>query len=153
VRITDSDLANAAFVNALYGVLSVKLGKQAPNGTGHLTARLEGERLEIPSMRYQNRGVDVWMSGTIVNVFDGRQSRVEASAAGSARPLKDLKLPFMADVDQVLKALQGGLATVSIGGTIGKPDIKVIPFMAAGSTLRRFVLGEVSSEVRGTAGR
>jgi hypothetical protein len=153
VRIAESDLANVSFVNVLYSVMSVKLAKEAPSGHGYLTARLEGQRLEIPSMRYQNRGVDVWMSGTILDVFKGRDAPVEATAAGSARPLKDLKLPFMADVDQVLKALQGGLATVEITGNVGKPVTKVIPFAAAGDTFRRFMLGEVRNEVRGTAGR
>jgi hypothetical protein len=153
VRITESDLANVGFINALYSILSVRLGKQPPSGHGHVTARLEGERLEIPTMRYQNRGVDVWMSGAILDVFQGGTSPVEAQAAGSARPLKDLKLPFMADVDQVLKALQGGLATVDIGGTVREPVIKVIPFAASGDTFRRFMLGEVRNEVRGTAGR
>jgi hypothetical protein len=118
-----------------------------------VTARLEGERLEIPSMRYQNRGVDVWMSGTILDIFKGRAATVEATAAGSARPLKDLKLPFMGDVDAILKALQGGLATVSVTGTVGDPVVQVVPFAAAGDTFRRFMLGEVKNEVRGTAGR
>jgi hypothetical protein len=153
LQLTESDLANSRIVDALYTVMSVKLGKRSPTGRGFVEARLEGERLEIPVMRYSNRGVDVWLNAAIVNIFLGGASPIEGSAAGSARPLKDLKLPFMGDVDKVLAALQGGLATVSIGGTVGNPDPKVVPFASTGDAFRRFMIGEVKNEVRGTAGR
>jgi hypothetical protein len=153
VRLTDSDLINIDAVNLLYTVLSVKYGQTQPTGRGWATARLEGERLEIPTVRYMNRGVDVWANAAVVNLFQGAKSPIEGTAAGSARPLKDLKLPFMADVDAVFKALQGGLATVSLEGTVGEPTPRVIPFAAASGAFRRFMLGEVKNEVRGTAGR
>jgi hypothetical protein len=153
VRVTESDLANVDIVNFLYSVMSVKLGQQAPAGRGFATARLEGKRLEIPVVRYSNRGVDLWASGAVVDVFQGTNSPIEGSAAGSARPLKDLKLPFMDDVDKLISALQGGLVTVSIGGTVGEPNPRVITFAQAGEAFRRFMIGEVTNEVRGTAGR
>ncbi|HEY7120363.1 MAG TPA: hypothetical protein VH475_27490, partial [Tepidisphaeraceae bacterium] len=153
MRLTESDLVNVATVNLLYNVLSVKLGPYEPTGRGYIMARLEGERLEIPVVRYFNRGVDLWSNAAVVNVFLGANSPVEGTAAASARPLKDLKLPFMADVDQVLRALQGAVATASIQGTVGKPAPKVIPFALTGDAFRRFMLGEVRNEVRGTAGR
>jgi hypothetical protein len=89
----------------------------------------------------------------VLNIFQGVDSPIEGAAAGSARPLKDLKLPFMADVDQILRALQGGLATASIQGTLKDPQPRVLPFADAGEAFRRFMIGEVKSEVRGTAGR
>ena len=153
LQVADSDLANSAIVNALYSIMSVKLGKHEPTGRGFIEARLEGERLEIPVVRYSNRGVDLWAIMAVVNVFQGRASPLEGSAAGSARPLKDLKLPFMADVDKMLAALQGGLATVRIYGTLGAPDPRVVPFAATGDAFRRFMIGEVKNEVQGTAGR
>jgi hypothetical protein len=153
LRITASDLANVSVVNTLYSVMSIKYGKPEPNGRGHVVARLEGQRLEIPVVRYFNRGVDIWASATVVDIFKGRDSPIEGAAAGSARPLKDLKLPFMADVDQILAALQGGVATASIEGTVGQPQPRVIPFASSSETFRRFMIGEVKNEVRGTAGR
>jgi hypothetical protein len=153
LRVTESDLANSKIVNALYSVMSVKLGKPEPTGHGFLEARLEGERLEIPVVRYINRGVDVWANAAVVNVFRAGASPLEGTAAGSARPLKDLKLPFMADVDKIISALQGGLVTVDIKGTVRDPDVRVIPFASAGDAFRRFMVGEVKNEVRGTAGR
>jgi hypothetical protein len=153
VRITESDLANVPVVNLLYSVLSIKLGPPLPTGRGFAEARLEGERLEVPVIRYFNRGVDIWASAAVVNIFKGADSPIEGTAAGAARPLKDLKLPFMADVDQILRALQGGLATASIQGTVRDPVPKVIPFAQSGEAFRRFMVGEVKNEVRGTAGR
>jgi hypothetical protein len=151
--VTESDLANSKIVNTLYSVMSVKLGTTQPTGHGFAEARLEGERLEIPVIRYINRGVDVWVNAAVVNVFQGGASPLEGTAAGSARPLKDLKLPFMGDVDKIISALQGGLVTVNIGGTLREPDVRVIPFASAGDAFRRFMIGEVKNEVRGTAGR
>jgi hypothetical protein len=59
----------------------------------------------------------------------------------------------MADVDKMIAALQGGLVTVGIKGTVREPDVQVIPFASAGDAFRRFMIGEVKNEVRGTAGR
>jgi hypothetical protein len=152
-RLTKSDLVNIPTVNLLYSVLSVKLGPLAPAGRGFVDARLEGERLEIPAVRYFDRGVDLWAEAAVVNVFRGADSPIVGTAAGSARPLKDLKLPFMADVDQILRALQGAVATAAIEGTLRDPTPRVIPFAEAGEAFRRFMVGEVKNEVRGTAGR
>ena len=118
-----------------------------------MTARLEGPRLEIARTKYFNRGVDLYASVTATDVFKGVDSPLVGTAGGSARPFKDLKLPFMGDVDAILKALQGGLATVSVTGPVREPVIQVVPFAAAGDTFRRFMLGEVKNEVRGTAGQ
>jgi hypothetical protein len=153
VRLTDSDLMNVPTVNFLYSVLSVQLGPPVPRGKGFIDARLEGPRLEIPAIRYVNRGVDIWANLTVLDVFKGIDSPIHGTAGGSARPLKDLKLPFMADVDQMLKALQGAIAVARIEGTIREPRNYLIPFSESGDTFRRFMLGEVKNEVRGTAGR
>lgn len=152
-RITHSDLVNVDVINALYTIMSVQFGPPVPTGRGFVQARLEGERLEIPAARYVNRGVDVWANLTVLDVFKGTDSPIQGTAAGSARPLKDLKLPFMADVDQLLKALQGGLATVEVTGSVRDPAPRVIPFAQSGDTFRRFMLGEIKNETRGTAGR
>jgi hypothetical protein len=59
----------------------------------------------------------------------------------------------MADVDKIISALSGSVATVRLQGTVGNPDPKPIPFADSGETFRRFMIGEVKSEVRGTSGR
>lgn len=153
VRLTDSDLANVKIVNLLYSIMSVQLGPSKPTGKGFIEARLEGKRLEIPVMRYFNRGADLWANAAVVNIFDGDDSPIEGTAAGSIKPLRELKLPFMADVDKIISALSGSVATVKLQGAVGEPDPKVIPFSATGEAFRRFMVGEVKNEVRGTSGR
>ena len=153
VRLTESDLMNVKAVNLLYSIMSVQLGKPVPSGKGFIQARLEGQRLEIPALRYSNRGADIWANAAVVDVFDGAKSPIEGTAAGSVHPLRDLKLPFMADVDKIISALSGSVATVRLRGTVGNPDPQVIPFADSGETFRRFMIGEVKNEVRGTSGQ
>jgi hypothetical protein len=153
IRLTDSDLVNVQAVNLLYSIMSVQLGPPKPTGRGFIQARLEGKRLEIPAMHYFNRGADIWANAAIVDLFKGSDSPIEGTAAGSIKPLRDLKLPFMADIDKIISALSGSVATVSIQGSVGDPVVKVIPFAESGDTFRRFMVGEVKNEVRGTSGR
>lgn len=153
IRLTDSDLVNVPAVNMLYSIMSVQLGPPIPTGKGFIEARLEGKRLEIPVLRYFNRGADLWANAAVLDLFAGPNSRIEGTAAGSIKPLRDLKLPFMDDVDKIISALSGSVATVRLQGTVGNPDPKVIPFSDSGDTFRRFMVGEVKNEVRGTSGR
>jgi hypothetical protein len=153
VRLTESDLANIKVVNLLYSIMSMQLGQQKPTGRGTLEARLEGHRLEIPVMRYFNRGADIWANMAVVDLFKGTSSSIEGTAAGSIRPLRELKLPFMADVDKIVQVLSGSIATVNIQGTVGEPNPVKILFGESGDTFRRFLVGEVKNEVRGTAGQ
>lgn len=153
IRLTDSDLVNLKAVNLLYSIMSVQLGPPKPTGEGFIQARLEGKRLEIPALRYFNRGADIWANAAVVDLFQGAKSPIEGTAAGSIKPLRDLKLPFIADVDKIISALSGSVATVRLEGTVGDPDPKVIPFAESGDTFRRFMIGEVKNEVRGTSGR
>lgn len=153
ITLTNSDLVNVKAVNLLYSIMSVQLGPPVPTGKGFIEARLEGKRLEIPAMHYFNRGADIWANAAVVDIFEGRSSPIEGTAAGSIKPLRDLKLPFMADVDKIISALSGSIATVSLQGTVGDPKPKVIPFADSGETFRRFMVGEVKNEVRGTSGR
>ncbi|HSI32895.1 MAG TPA: hypothetical protein VK986_04835 [Tepidisphaeraceae bacterium] len=153
LRVADSDLVNIDAVTALYNLLSLQGGNKAPAGKGYVIARLEGPRLEIARSKYFNRGVDLYAAVTAVDVFKGVDSPLTGTAGGSARPFKDLKLPFMGDVDKLLSALQGNVATVNIGGTIADPKIKAVPFAESGGAFRRFLVGEVQNEVGGTAGQ
>jgi hypothetical protein len=153
VRVEQSDLVNVDIVAALYSIMSIRLGERPPEGRGFAEFRLEGPRLEIPVVRYFNRGADLWASATVVDVFKGANSPIEGTAAGSARPLRDLKLPFAADMDKIFQALQTNLATVRIAGTVKQPDPKAILFGDATASFRRFMVGEVQAETRGTAGR
>jgi hypothetical protein len=73
---------------------------------------------------------------------------IEGYVVGSGRPLSALKLPFMADVDQILSVLQSNLTTVKVGGFVDQPDVKGATLGDASSGLKRFLTGQVN-ETRG----
>ena len=65
---------------------------------------------------------------------------------GSARPLSALKLPFLADVDQIMSVLQSNLTTVKIEGTLEKYKAEPATFSDVGDALKRFMRGQVNAE-------
>ena len=68
---------------------------------------------------------------------------VSGYVIGSARPLSALKLPFIADVDQIMAVLTSSLATVKLGGTIADPQNQQATFADVGEGLQRFMRGQV----------
>ena len=77
---------------------------------------------------------------------------LDADVVGSVRPLRDLRLPFVGDVDKLLSALQGNLATIRVEGTVHDPKVQTEPFAGISSSLREFILGDVRSQTQNAAG-
>lgn len=136
-------LYDATNVLALRGVNS------QPIGHGTLDVSLQASRLSLQNIRYFNRGVEARSSSIdIGDVWRMPHAPIFGYIVGSARPLKDLKLPILADVDQILNVVQSGLTTVKIEGTVADPKVKTVPFSEASDALKRFIVGEVNSEQR-----
>lgn len=151
VTLSQSDLANVGFVSFLYDAMHLGHDTAVPTGAGRVDLHLESQALSIPGMRYFNRGVEARATMVVANVFD-LDSDVSGAAVGSARPLKSIKLPFLADVDQIFSVLQGNLTSVRISGTVRHPKFEVVPFNDIGQGLRELILGDVKSETGTTAG-
>jgi hypothetical protein len=134
MTLMQSDLANLPMISVLYNALNLQVGKPEPAGEGRLLARLDGDALEITRLTYFNRGSDVIARVRIDNVWAGPASPIRGFAVGAMRPLKKVDLPFIQDVDEAMEALQAGAASVRISGTVGKHEIKPVPFadIAAG---------------------
>ena len=82
--------------------------------------------------------------------LDIKRPHAHGFVVGSARPLKDLKLPLLADVDQIMGVLQQDLTTVKLDGPLEHGgNAKLVPFGEAGAALKRFIVGEVQTETRG----
>jgi hypothetical protein len=84
-------------------------------------------------------------------MWDVADNPILGSAVGTARPLKNIKLPLFAEADAVLSELQGQLTTVEFKGTVREPNkdyIRLVSLAKAGKELRSLVLGEVSSNPR-----
>jgi hypothetical protein len=105
--------------------------------------RLEGHDLQVARLRYFNRGVEVRGAGTIHDIWKMPDSSLDGWAVGSARPLKDVKLPFFADADQIFAALQTNATTFRVDGTVRKPKAAPAALREVGEAMRALIIGDV----------
>jgi len=143
VNLTRSDLGNNNIIGTLYDTLNLQFGPQGPTGTGDLTIRLEGASLEIPAFTYFNRGVEVRGAVRIADLQRGAQSEIEGFAVGSTRVLRGVNLPGVRALDRLLATFQSGAASVSIGGTLGAPQVQVVPLPVVLDPFRRLLWAQL----------
>jgi hypothetical protein len=117
-----------------------------PIGTADVRARLEGANLSVTSARIFNRGVEIRGQLNSTAIWALPDNPISGTAVGSVRPLRDLKLPFLADVDQVLSVLQSNLTTVRVGGTLRNPKVDSGAFADIGQELRGILIGDMKGE-------
>ncbi|MGB7159931.1 MAG: hypothetical protein WBD40_17830, partial [Tepidisphaeraceae bacterium] len=152
VRITDSDLANYDVFAFLYERMNVlNWGRDKPQNRGHGSAdlRFEADTLYVNNIRYFNRGTEIRATTTIHEVWKLPDSPIEGTAAGSVRPFSALRLPLLADVDDVLNVLQQDVLPVRISGTVRHPRVELVPFSEISGAMRSLLLGDVQEETRG----
>ena len=146
VRITESNLGNVDVFAALYNLMNIGAGGfREPTGSGTAELRVEDGRMIVENLRYFNRGTEIRAVAQIDRVWLLPNSPITGTAVGTARPLRDVRLPFFADLDQVLSAVQRNLTTVAIDGTVRDPVPRPITFDDAGSDLRAIILGDVKA--------
>ncbi len=153
LQLTHSELGNFDPIGGLYDLMHVTVNRAEPAGTARVQVRLEGNTLAIPAAHVFNRGIEIRAVGSISDIWDLPDSPLSGVAVGSARPLSNIKLPFMADVDQVLGVLQSNVTTVRVEGTVRKPKVQSATFDDIGEAMRKLLLGDVKAETRGSAGR
>jgi hypothetical protein len=151
LKLTRSDLINSDVIGAFYNVFN--LAPDTPHGRGNAYARLEAGTLRIINLYYRITGLEVRASGEVEDVWLKADSPIAGHAAGSVRQLGDIELPLFAEVDEILTALQQGLVTVEVGGTVRDPKVRPVLFSDINSDLRTFLLGDVKAATKGTAGR
>ena len=96
-------------------------------------------------MRIFNRGVEILGAGTVGDLFVMPDSPIHATLVGTARPLKDIKLPFFSDVDQILSAVQASATTVLVEGTVRQPKVRIATFAEIGDEMKNILLGETTA--------
>ena len=149
VAVTESDLANVDALALLYNATQLGRSTTQPTGNGSLDISLQASTLSLQNIRYFNRGVQARSASVdISDIWHLPHSKIFGYIVGSARPLKDLKLPILADVDQILNVVQTGLTTVKVDGTVAEPKAHVVAFSEASDALKRFIVGEVNTETR-----
>ncbi|MEX2217934.1 MAG: hypothetical protein WD749_04170, partial [Phycisphaerales bacterium] len=138
--VTESDIGRLPVIAQLYAMMRRDAGTVRPTGRTEAAFRLEGDALELSRLHHFNRGTDIVASMTAENIWLGKDSPVHGVAAAAARPLRDLRLPFGAELDRILQGLQANTVSVSVGGTLGEWKTEVVPFNDVRQTLGR-VLG------------
>jgi hypothetical protein len=152
-RITECDLVNFAPVTVLYNLMHVSFGAQKPTGTALVYGRLEGVNLAITTARIFNRGIEIRGLGEVRDIWNVPNSPIQGSAVGSAQPLANIKLPFMADVTKIFSVLQANVTSVRFSGTLKKPDVVQSTLDDVGQAMRSLLLGDVEAQTRGSAQR
>ena len=77
-------------------------------------------------------------------------SPVEGTAVGTARPFRDIRVPFLStyDLDTLLTVLQTDLTTSRMTGTVRAPIIESLAFSDVSEGMRMFILGDFEKEKR-----
>lgn len=152
VKLTESDLAGVPGFTQLYNALHLSLGRQQPSGEGYGAFRIDGGTLSLLSARYFNRGIEAFASGSSPNIWSGKRAGLDYVIVGTARPLKNIDIPFFADMDSVLSILQSALTSMRVTGTVGQPKVIPMAFSELGGNILGVLLGETRS-MQTTAGR
>ena len=152
VKLSDANLGNFSVVAGLYNMMHAGVGLDKPIGTGDVRFHLERGTFHVNHLRYFNRGVEVRATATATHVWDLPDNPITGVAVGTLQPLKVKKLPLLADINDILAAIQRDLTTVAISGDVRKPKITPMFFGDAGGEFRRFIAGDVNSEL-GTNGQ
>ena len=109
--------------------------------------------MNITRFYYFNRGIEARGVGTVHDLKDIPDSRLDASLAGTARPFKNIRLPFLADLDQLLEVIQLNATSIAVHGTLRKPVVEMIPFRDLNREMRELLVGDIQAETRGSAGQ
>lgn len=145
VHFTESDLINFDPMGFLYAAMHAGESR-GPSGTGTIRARLDNRNLEITSLYGRNRGLEVRGAGSIGDIFALPDCTLSGMLVGTTRPLKDIRLPFFANLDQMLTALQSNATTVQVSGTLREPKTRLTTFDQMGDNLRTLLIGDVRGE-------
>jgi len=136
VALTESDLMNIPIIRAVYSGLNLSFEKLDPKGRGTVKLSAHGEKVEIMSFEYFNRGVEVRGAMTIEAVTRGKESPISGFATGSMQPLRDTRIPGTRELDRLLRGLQVGLVSVKLEGTLGNAEPRLVPMPEVQNALR-----------------
>ena len=136
VALTESDLMHTDIIGDIYSALNLTFGELDAKGRGNMVVSAQGDKIEIMSFEYFNRGVEVRGAGEITALTMGKLSPVSGFATGSMQPLRETRLPGTKELDRLISGLQVGLLTVKIEGTLGDTTSRVVPMPEVQNALR-----------------
>ncbi len=147
VKLTQANLVGYGPIADLYNLMHLGPGLDRPIGTGNVRFHLEQGMFRVQQFRYFNRGVEARGVATVRQIWNLPDNPIDGTLIGTAQPLRQKKLPLLADINDILAALQRNFTTIAISGTVRNPSRRVILFGDVGDEMRRFIIGDVSSEL------
>jgi hypothetical protein len=150
IELSDSDLANLDALAFLYSAMSATNAGGPPTGKGDMIVHLEDGQLTLNNVHYFNRGTEARAIVQIDEIWRMPDSPIRGTVAGTARPFRDIKLPFLSNynLDTVMTALQTDLTTVSVNGTVKDPKVGTVAFSDLGEGMRNLLLGDFEKDRR-----
>ncbi len=153
LQITQSDLINTTIISALYNLLHVSTGMQTPIGHGHAAWRLENGNAEITSLHYTDRGASTLATGTVYNIWNMPDSKINGYVVGTVQPLGNFHIPFVPQTKAVLDALESNVSTIQVGGTWKNPTAIPVAFKQLGQTIHETFIRAIVGRKRAAAGQ
>lgn len=143
IEVAESDLASVPGFALIHDILAPKRrnGGNGLTGSGQMTVRMENDAMEFSRITYFNRGTDVVGRLRIENIWLGRESPVSGLFGGVLRPLRDVNLPLIGKLDNVMSAIQTNAASVRVSGTLGDPQQSIAPLAEVTGALERVLRG------------
>ncbi|MBA3338969.1 MAG: hypothetical protein H0T54_04340, partial [Geodermatophilaceae bacterium] len=103
---------------------------------------IEDGQMYLDNLRYFNAGTEIRAVASIDQIWMMPESKLSGTATGTARPLANMKLPFLADLDTILTVVQANVTNVAVDGTVHNPKVRPVTFDEIGTDLRAMVLGD-----------
>lgn len=138
-RLSNSNLINNTVIGSIYRSLVLGAQPSKPQGRGTIELHPRGARLEIDSFYYFNEGIEVRGSGVIEDIERGMESPVSGLVFGTTRPLGNINLPGVAELDDLMGVLLLGSAAVEVDGTLGDVETKVVPVPEVTDAIRSLI--------------
>ena len=150
-NILDADLVNLKAIRTLYDVMQASAGGVQPVGRGGATFAIEQGTVRLTNFNFYNRGIDAHglLAVGPVDLVDVMDTRIDGQVVGAASLLKGTKLPFLSDFDETFRALQSGLTTINVRGTLAKPEVGAAGLDELGSGLKDILVGEAQQKSGG----
>lgn len=148
VKLSEAKLGSLPMFSFLYDVMSAGQDVKNSNGVGTVEVRLENGNLELNNLKYFNRGTEVRGMFTIEQIWNLPNSPFRGTAIGSVRPLANLNLPFIAEIDRLIALLSSDLASIGVEGTVKKYKTYQIGLRDLGAGLRTLLFGEIPQSGR-----
>ena len=116
IRLAKSNLQNTDVFGAILSGIGIK--QNEPTGSGFVDLRLEKGGVIVDRFIYRNGSTEILFTGRINDLGKGVDTPIQGEAIASLRPLRDLNIGALEDVDRLLRAFQSNVSAFKVEGTL-----------------------------------